>query len=318
MKQIFPSQSRPNVHFAELHMTTRKCLPTTEKRNPRSTHIDTLSTQEMVDLINAEDRAVPQAVGSQRKRIAAAIDLIVDRFRRGGRLFYVGAGTSGRLGVLDASECPPTFGVQPTLVQGIIAGGRRALVRSIEGAEDHGDDGAKAIDRKRVSPKDVVVGLAACGMTPFVRGALQRARQIGAATVFVTCAPEAVKSLAADIIINPVVGPEVITGSTRMKAGTATKLVLNMLTTATMVKLGKVHGNLMVDLRAVNNKLRDRSVRIVMELTHLSRRQAQALLQRAEGKVKPAIVMHFRKVDLPDALRILDECDQFLRRAIAT
>jgi N-acetylmuramic acid 6-phosphate etherase len=298
-------------------MTTRKCLPTTEKPNPKSTHIDTLSTLEIVDLINCEDRTVPQAVGSQRERIAAASDLIVDSFRTGGRLFYVGAGTSGRLGVLDASECPPTFGVRPTLVQGIIAGGRRALVRSIEGAEDHPEDGAKAIDQRRVSSKDVVVGLAACGMTPFVRGALQRARQIGAATVFVTCAPEAVKSLAADIIINPVVGPEVITGSTRMKAGTATKLVLNMLTTTAMVKLGKVHGNLMVDLRAVNNKLRDRSARIVMELTHVSRRQAEALLRRAEGKVKAAIVMHFRQVDLPNALRILDECGQFLRQAIA-
>jgi N-acetylmuramic acid 6-phosphate etherase len=167
-----------------------------------------------------------------------------------------------------------------------------------------------------VSSKDVVVGLAACGMTPFVRGALQRARQIGAATVFVTCAPEAVESLRADVIINPVVGPEVITGSTRMKAGTATKLVLNMLTTTAMVKLGKVHGNLMVDLHAVNNKLRDRSARIVMELTRLSRRQAEALLRQAEGKVKAAIVMHYRQVDLPSALRILDECGQFLRKAI--
>jgi len=297
-------------------MTTRKSLPTTEKRNPRSAHIDTLSTLEIVDLINSEDRTVPQAVGSQRRSIAAAIDLIVDCFRAGGRLFYVGAGTSGRLGVLDASECPPTFGVKPTLVQGIIAGGWRALVRSIEGAEDYADDGAKAIDKRRVGPKDVVVGLAACGMTPFVRGALQRARQIGVATIFVTCAPEAVKSLTADIIINPVVGPEVITGSTRMKAGTATKLVLNLLTTTAMVKLGKVHGNLMVDLRAVNDKLRDRSVRIVMDLTPLSRRRAQALLQRAEGKVKAAIVMHYREVDLAGALRILDECDQFLRKAI--
>jgi N-acetylmuramic acid 6-phosphate etherase len=298
-------------------MTTRKRLPTTEKRNPRSAHIDMLSTLEVVDLINSEDRIVPEAVGSQREQIAAVIDLIVDCFRAGGRLFYVGAGTSGRLGVLDASECPPTFGVPPTLVQGIIAGGRRALVRSIEGAEDHADDGARAVDKKRVSPKDVVVGLAACGLTPFVRGALDRARQIGAATVFVTCAPEAVSSLNADIIINPVVGPEVITGSTRMKAGTATKLVLNLLTTTAMIKLGKVHGNLMVDLRAVNNKLRDRSARIVMELTHLSRPRAQALLQRAEGRLKAAVVMHFRNVDLPGALRILDECGQSLRRAIS-
>jgi N-acetylmuramic acid 6-phosphate etherase len=297
-------------------MTTRKCLPTTEKRNPRSADIDTLSTLQIVDLINAEDRTVAQAVGSQRENMAAATDLIVDCLRAGGRLFYVGAGTSGRLGVLDASECPPTFGVKRTLVQGIIAGGRRALVRSIEGAEDHPDDGARAVDKKHVKPRDVVVGLAACGVTPFVRGALQRARQIGAATVFVTCAPEAVKSLPADIIINPVVGPEVITGSTRMKAGTATKLVLNTLTTTAMIKLGKVHGNLMVDLQAVNVKLRDRSVRIVMELTHLSRARATALLQRADGQLKAAVVMHFRRVDLDRALTILERNDQILRRAI--
>ncbi|MBM4024265.1 MAG: N-acetylmuramic acid 6-phosphate etherase [Planctomycetes bacterium] len=296
---------------------THKCLPTTEKRNPRSAQIDTLSTLEIVDLINSEDQTVPEAVGTQREPIAAAIDLIVDRFRAGGRLFYVGAGTSGRLGVLDASECPPTFGVQPTLVQGIIAGGRRALVRSIEGAEDHADHGAAAIDQRRVSAKDVVVGLAACGLTPFVHGALARARRIGAATVFVTCAPEAVKSLPADIIINPVVGPEVVTGSTRMKAGTATKLVLNTLTTTAMIKLGKVHGNLMVDLRAVNNKLRDRSVRIVMELTGLARARAQALLRRAEGHLKAAVVMHFGRVDLDRALAILARNDQILRRAIA-
>jgi N-acetylmuramic acid 6-phosphate etherase len=297
-------------------MTTRRSLPTTEKRNPTSANIDRLSTLEIVELINREDCTVPQAVGSQREKVAAAIDVIVAQFRAGGRLFYVGAGTSGRLGVLDASECPPTFGVKPSMVQGIIAGGKRALVRSIEGAEDHADDGAKAIDKKRVSSRDVVVGLAACGMTPFVRGALRRARRIGAKTICVTCAPEAVGFIPAEIVINPVVGPEIVTGSTRMKAGTATKLVLNTLTTAAMIKLGKVHGNLMVDLRAVNNKLRDRSVRIVMELTGLSRARARILLQRAEGKLKPAVVMHFRKVDLQGATRILDQCNQSLRNAI--
>jgi N-acetylmuramic acid 6-phosphate etherase len=297
-------------------MTTRRSLPTTEKRNPASANIDRLSTLEIVELINREDCAVPQAVGSQREKIAAAIDVIVEQFRAGGRLFYVGAGTSGRLGVLDASECPPTFGVKPTMVQGIIAGGKRALVRSIEGAEDHADDGAKAIDKKRVSVKDVIVGLAACGMTPFVRGALQRARRLGARTICVTCAPEAVGFIPAEIVINPVVGPEIVTGSTRMKAGTATKLVLNTLTTAAMIKLGKVYGNLMVDLRAVNNKLRDRSVRIVMELTQLSRPKALALLKRADGKLKPAVVMHFRKVDLQGAARILADCNQSLRKAI--
>lgn len=298
-------------------MTTPKRLPTTEKRNSRSENIDERSTLEIVTLINEEDTLVPQAVAQQRERIAEAVDVIVERFGRGGRLFYVGAGTSGRLGVLDASECPPTFGVEPTLVQGIIAGGRRALVRSIEGAEDYPEDGAEAIDKKRVKPRDVVVGLAACGVTPYVWGALQRARQIGAATIFVTCAPEAVESIPAEIVINPVVGPEVVTGSTRMKAGTATKLVLNTLTTTAMIKRGKVYGNLMVDLRAVNNKLRDRSARIVMDVTGLSRRRAQTLLERAEGRLKAALVMHFHGVDLDRALEILKAHHQLLRPAIA-
>jgi N-acetylmuramic acid 6-phosphate etherase len=294
----------------------RKILPITERRNRASTNIDRLSTQRIVDLINAEDAIVPAAVASQREQIAAAIDVIVKRFGKGGRLFYVGAGTSGRLGVLDASECPPTFGVPPSLVQGVVAGGRRALVRAVEGAEDYPEDGAKAIRNNRVQADDVVVGLAACGMTPFVHGALKQARRIGAATILVTCAPEAVRHIPAQIIINPVVGPEVVTGSTRMKAGTATKLVLNTLTTAAMIRLGKVYGNLMVDLKATNEKLRDRSVRIVMELTHLSRSRAAGLLARAQGKVKAAIVMHFRRTDLAGALKILDECDQFLRKAI--
>ena len=204
----------------------------------------------------------------------------------------------------------------PSLVQGIIAGGRRALVRSAEGAEDYPEDGAAAIEKKRVRARDVVVGLAACGMTPFVHGALKQARRIGAATIFVTCAPEAVAHIPAEIIINPVVGPEVVTGSTRMKAGTATKLVLNMLTTGAMIRLGKVYGNLMVDLKATNEKLRDRSVRIVMEMTNLNRPAAKRLLARAEGKVKAAIVMHFRRTDLAGALKILDECGQFLRKVI--
>ena len=294
----------------------RSILPTTEKRNRASENIDKLSTKQIVNLINAEDVLVPAAVARQSKQIAAAIDLIVARFRKGGRLFYIGAGTSGRLGVLDAAECPPTFGVRPSLVQGIIAGGRRALVRAIEGAEDCARDGAISIRKNRVKASDVVVGLAACGMTPFVHGALKQARQIGAATIFVTCAPEAVGQIPAEIIINPVVGPEVITGSTRMKAGTATKLVLNTLTTGAMVKLGKVYGNLMVDLKATNEKLRDRSLRIVMEMTNLSRPGARRLLARAQGKVKAAIVMHFRRTNLAGALKILDECDQFLRKAI--
>jgi N-acetylmuramic acid 6-phosphate etherase len=269
-----------------------------------------------VKLINAEDRLVAPAVGKEYKQIAAAVDMIVERFKRNGRLFYVGAGTSGRLGVLDASECPPTFGVTPKLVQGIIAGGKRALVKAIEGAEDKTNDGVAAINKNKISAKDVVVGIAACGLTPFVRTAFKEAMKKGAGTIFITCAPETTKDIPAQIIINPIVGPEVITGSTRMKAGTATKLVLNTLTTTTMIKIGKVYGNLMVDLKATNNKLRDRSVRIVSQLTGLSRTKAGNLLRQAKGKVKAAIVMRYRKVDLKQAENILNKYGESLRKAI--
>ena len=216
---------------------------TTERRNRRSADLDRMDSLGVVDVICAEDALVPAAVARQRRQIAATVDVIVGAFARGGRLLYVGAGTSGRLGVLDASECPPTFGCPRRQVQGIIAGGRRALVRSIEGAEDRAADGSAAIDRKGVGATDVVVGIAACGLTPFVLGAIRRARRLGAATALITCAPQARRHIPADIIINPVVGPEVVTGSTRMKAGTATKLVLNALTTAAMVRSGKVYGN---------------------------------------------------------------------------
>jgi len=289
---------------------------TTEQRNPRSRDIDRRTTLQIVDLINAEDRKVPAAVARERKAIARAADLVVERLRRGGRLFYVGAGTSGRLGVLDASECPPTFGTPPSMVQGIIAGGRRALVRAIEGAEDYPQDGAAAVDAKRLTPRDAVVGIAACGMTPFVSGAIERARQVGAATVFVTCAPEVKDAIDVDVVINPDVGPEVVTGSTRMKAGTATKLVLNTLTTTAMIRLGKVYGNLMVDLKATNEKLRDRSERIVAELTGLGRTRARTLLAKAHGELKPAIVMHFRQVGFAEARKILRDRGDSLRRAI--
>ena len=297
-------------------MSKHKILPATEKRNRRSENIDRLSALEIVNLINTEDKLVAPAVAKENENIASAIEMIVERFRRGGRLFYVGAGTSGRLGVLDASECPPTFGVNPTLVQGIIAGGRRALVRAVEGAEDFAAEGAHAIAKNEIRANDVVVGIAACGMTPFVRGALKQAQTIGAGTIFITCAPETVKQLPVEIIINPVVGPEVITGSTRMKAGTATKLVLNTITTTVMIKLGKVYGNLMVDLNATNEKLRDRSERIIMEVTNLQRAEAKSLLEKSEGKVKAAIVMHFRNATFTEALQILKDCDQSLRKAI--
>ncbi|OQY06132.1 MAG: N-acetylmuramic acid 6-phosphate etherase, partial [Planctomycetales bacterium 4572_13] len=220
------------------------------------------------------------------------------------------------LGVLDASECPPTFGVKPSLVRGIIAGGRRALVRSIEGAEDRPADGIAELKKNEVTATDVVVGIAACGLTPFVHGAMSYAQELDAGTVFITCAPEAVRHIPAQIVINPIVGPEVITGSTRMKAGTATKLVLNTLTTATMIKLGKVYGNLMVDLNASNDKLKDRSLRILSKLTHLNRDHAESLLVRADGQLKAAIVMHFRKTDLKAAQKILKQNHDSLRNAI--
>ena len=290
---------------------------TTEKRNPRSRDIDRLDAEGLVEIINREDGRVPTAVGRERKRLAEAVEIIVDRFRRGGRLIYVGAGTSGRLGVLDASECPPTFGVPRTMVQGIIAGGRPALVRSAEGCEDVAADGADAIDRKRVGCKDVVVGLAACGLTPFVRGAVERARRLGAATVFVTCSPEVRRRVRADVVICPVVGPEVVTGSTRMKAGTATKLVLNTLTTASMIRLGKVYDNLMVDLKATNAKLEDRAERILMTVTGITRSAARKLLQRAHGEAKAAIVMHERGVTYAQARRLLSEAQGFLREVLS-
>ncbi len=289
---------------------------TTEKPNPRSRDIDRRTALEIVDIINAEDARVAEAVRRQRRPIAEAVELITMAFRRRGRLFYVGAGTSGRLGVLDASECPPTFGTRPSQVQGIIAGGRRALVRSAEGAEDHAADGAEAIEKRGVRDNDVVVGIAACGLTPFVRGAVKRARAVGAGTVFITCAPETAKGITADVVIVPRVGPELVTGSTRMKAGTATKLVLNTLTTAAMIRRGKVYGNLMVDLKATNAKLRERAERIIMTVTGVRRPQARSLLAAARGETKTAIVMHVRRLDAPPARKLLAEADGSLRAVI--
>jgi len=289
---------------------------TTEQRNPRSRGIDEKSALEIVDVICAEDALIAPAVAKEHKHVAAAADVVADCLGGGGRLFYVGAGTSGRLGVLDASECPPTFGTPPSMVQGIIAGGRRALVRSIEGAEDRAEDGAGAIDAKGVTARDVVVGIATCGLTPFVLGALRRARKLRARTVFITCSAEVAGRPGVDIVINPVVGPEVVTGSTRMKAGTATKLVLNAITTTAMIRLGKVYDNLMVDLTATNEKLRDRSERIVMELAGVGCRKARRLLAEAGGEVKVALVMRFRGVSLTRAARILKQADRSLRKAI--
>jgi N-acetylmuramic acid 6-phosphate etherase len=289
----------------------------TEQRNPRTADIDVASPLEIVDLIAAEDRRVPAAVHGQREAIARAIEEVESAFRRGGRLFYVGAGTSGRLGVLDASEMPPTYGTDPELVQGIIAGGRAALTRSQEGAEDKIEGAVQDLSERGVRGGDVVIGIAASGTTPYVRRALARARSVGARTGLVACSPPPAETLAVvDFLIQPVTGPEVVTGSTRMKAGTATKLVLNAITTGAMIRLGKTFGNLMVDLRATNEKLRDRSERIVVEVCDVDRDAARELLARAGGVVKTAIVMHFRNASREDAERALERAGGVIRKAI--
>ena len=279
----------------------------TEQRNPRSQGIDRLTPLEIVDLINDEDRLVAHAVREQRESVAKALVLAAEALGAGGRIIYVGAGTSGRLGVLDAAEMPPTFGTDPEHVQGIIAGGYSALVRSQEGAEDHPEDGAAAVDQREVGARDFVLGIATSGTTPFVHGALARARELGATTGFLLCTPpprELVETH--DVVIAPLVGPEVITGSTRMKAGTATKLVLNTITTGAMVQLGKVYGNLMVDLLVTCEKLRDRGERILMETTGLDRSSSATLLDQAGGHVKTALVMQGRGVDADDAKALLE------------
>lgn len=278
----------------------------TERRNPRTAAIDTATPLELVELIAAEDAAVPAAVARAAPEIARAIELLEAAFRVGGRLVYVGAGTSGRLGVLDAAECPPTFGTDPALVQGIIAGGHKAMFRPVEGAEDDVNAGLAAIDGEAVTPQDVVVGIAASGTTPYVRAALGRAQARGARTVLVSMSqPPALLQETCDVCITVLVGPEVVTGSTRMKAGTATKLVLNMLSTGAMIRTGRTWGNLMVDLRAWNAKLGDRSERILMEATGLPRAEARAALDAAEGGVKVAIVMVRRGVGRAEAEQLL-------------
>jgi N-acetylmuramic acid 6-phosphate etherase len=289
----------------------------TERRNPRTVAIDVASPQELVDLIAAEDATVPGAVAAARVEIAAALELVEASFREGGRLFYVGAGTSGRLGILDATECPPTFGTMPEMVQGIIAGGAPAIVRSVEGAEDDPSAAIAELDARRVEARDTVVGIAASGTTPYVGAALGRARTHGARTVLVTCSePPAVLRDACDVCIVVRTGPEVVTGSTRMKAGTATKLVLNTLTTGAMIRLGKTYGNLMVDLRATNAKLVDRGERIVMEVSGVGRDEARAAIDGAGGSVRTAIIIAKQGVGREQAESLLAEHDNHLRSII--
>ncbi len=289
----------------------------TEQRNPRTRDIDLALPLGIVDLINAEDRDVPKAVQAERERIAEAIEIAVDCFKRGGRLIYIGAGTSGRLGVLDATECPPTFGSDPEMVQGIIAGGLPALTRSQEGAEDRIEDGAAAIDEAGVGPDDFVFGIATSSTTPYVRAALARAAEREARTGFLCCTePGAEMRELVDVCVVPLVGPEVVAGSTRMKAGTATKLVLNTLTTGAMIRLGKVYGNLMVDLQAMSDKLIDRSARIVMAATGCSREQALPLIEAAGGSVKLAVVMELAGSSSELAALYLAESGGFVRLAL--
>ena len=289
----------------------------TEQRNPRSVSIDLASPLEIVDIIAAEDAGVAPAVYTQRETLARAISAAESALRAGGRIIYAGAGTSGRLGVLDASEIPPTFGADFGLVVGLIAGGPAALMRAQEGAEDNPDGGARDLDAINVSPHDFVVGIAASGTTPYVHGALRRAKAVGAATGMIACTALPVSILdAIDIPIVIVVGPEVVTGSTRMKSGTATKLALNIISTGAMIRIGKTFGNLMVDVRATNAKLVDRSERIVAEVCDIPRHDARIVLHAADGVVKRAIVMKLLQIDAAGADAALTAADGVIRRAV--
>ena len=289
-----------------------------EGRNPSTMGIDQMVTRDILTTINAEDGTVAGAVEKVIPAIAEAVDAIVAAFNRGGRLIYMGAGTSGRLGVLDASECPPTFGVPYGMVVGLIAGGPDALMRAAEGAEDSGPAGAADLKAIDLTEKDVVVGIAVSGRTPYVIGGLNYAREIGAVTAALSCNPASAIAGIADIAISPVVGPEVLTGSTRMKSGTAQKLVLNMLTTASMIRIGKTYQNLMVDLHASNKKLLARAVRIVMQATECSAPEAEAALEKTHNDVKLAILVQLTGLDVEAARATLQSAGGFLRRAIDT
>ena len=288
----------------------------TEQANPRSAQLDQLSALELVELFNQEDQRTLAAIAGAREALAAAIDVTAAALGQGGRLFYVGAGTSGRLGVLDAAECPPTFCTPPDLVQGIIAGGAGALVKSSEGLEDVADDGAAAIAARAICSPDVVVGITAGGTTPYVQGAIAAARQRGATTVFMACVPADQVPVAADIDIRLLVGPELLAGSTRLKAGTVTKMALNILSTGVMVRLGKVYGNRMVDVAVTNTKLRDRALRILCDLTDLDRDAAAHLLDRSNQQVKLALMMHLGNVNVEDATARLAQHHGQLRQAL--
>ena len=288
----------------------------TERRNPASAHIDELSTLDMVKIVNDEYKKVALAVEKILPEIAKAVDIITDRLSKDGRLFYLGAGTSGRLGILDASECPPTYGVEPELVQGVIAGGIPAIFKAQEGAEDNPELAKEDLAERGFGKGDVLVGIAASGRTPYVIGGLQYARNLGAATIALACSANAAIAEYADIALLPVTGAEVVTGSTRMKAGTAQKLVLNMLSTVTMIKLGKVYGNLMVDVKTSNAKLEERAKNIVMEATGCSREESIAALSEARGNAKLAIFIHLTRADFAAGQAALARADGHLAQAL--
>lgn len=290
---------------------------TTEQRNPRSMAIDAASVTEILRIINEEDKRVPLAVEQEIPYITEAVEAIVKALKHGGRLLYFGAGTSGRLGVVDASECPPTFGTPFGMIEGYIAGGKEAMFRAQEGAEDHEENGAADVMAAGVTAKDVVCGIAASRRTPYVVGAVKKAKEIGATTVYVTATPrDGFNIEAVDIPICPYVGPEVVMGSTRMKSGTAQKLVLNMLTTASMIRMGKVYENMMIDLQMTNKKLVERAKRVVMTITGLTYEEATQYLQDAGGHVKTALVMIKANVSAEEAKRRLDLSEGFVRKAI--
>ena len=286
----------------------------TEKINPRTLHLDKCSPLEVVELILQEDRPIVEAVHKQKDSIAKAIELVVGRLKLGGRLFFIGAGTSGRLGVIEAAECPPTFGTDPSLIQAFIAGGRDAIWQSIEGAEDSRTEAEGFLEEAGLSKDDTVIGIAASASTPFVEGGLQYAKNLGSGSVLVTCNP--VNSSIAEVTIELLVGPEVVVGSTRMKAGTVTKMVLNMITTASMVQLGKTYGNLMVDVQPKSAKLRDRAKRIVMHIAEVSEEKAEELLEQSAWDVKASIVMEKKGLGLKDSKELLEKSNGFLREAL--
>ncbi|NHB89300.1 N-acetylmuramic acid 6-phosphate etherase [Photorhabdus tasmaniensis] len=290
----------------------------TESRNPASTCIDTLPTLEMLRIINNEDKKVALAVEQTLPQVAKTVDKIVEAFCQGGRLIYIGAGTSGRLGILDASECPPTYGTRPEQVVGLIAGGHQAILRAVENAEDNRQLGKNDLQALNFNSKDVLVGIAASGRTPYVLGAMEYAKSVGATVACISCNPDSPMVQAADIAMTPVVGPEIITGSSRMKAGTAQKLILNMLTTGAMIRTGKVYGNLMVDVEATNAKLVERQKNIVMAATECNREQAEQALAECDGHCKTAIVMILAGINAQQAKALLEKNHGFIHSAIST